>query len=142
MKNMPSNNVPETATVRPGVKWQLVPALGAIALVLPLARMTGLAEVVPSGPWLLTVLVSLVWIGVVGLGRVPRPVLTLTLAGLAYGVAIIPLSAAVSTVLTGTVQGPLVMPIAVVPILLMNGLWGLLAGLLAGAVQRLKGARP
>ncbi|MCC9197135.1 hypothetical protein QNO08_15970 [Arthrobacter sp. zg-Y820] len=95
--------------------------------------MTGLENQIPSGLWLLTALISLAWIGVVGLGRVPRPVLTLTLAGLAYGLHIISFSAVVSTVLTGTVQGPLAMPIAVVPILIMNGLWGLLAA----AVRRL-----
>lgn len=142
--NLPHNNVPNStagkaaAAPRPGVKWQLAAGLGAVALLRPLARMTGLDEQIPSGPWILTVLISLAWIGVVGLGRVPRPVLTLTLAGLAYGLYIIPLSAVVSTVLTGTVQGPLVMPIAVVPILIMNGLWGFLAGLAAAAVQRLR----
>ena len=142
--NLPHNNVPNStagkaaAAPRPGVKWQLAAGLGAIALLRPLARMTGIDGAVPSGPWLLMLLISMVWIGVVGFGRVARPVLTLTLAGLAYGLYIIPLSAVVSTVLTGTVQGPLVMPIAVAPILIMNGLWGFLAGLAAAAVQRLR----
>lgn len=150
MDNIPENTPPNTskstsgeaaAAARPGVKWQLAVGLGAIALLRPLARMTGIDQAVPSGPWLLMVLISLVWIGVVGLGRVTRPILTLTLAGLAYGLFIIPLSAVVSTVLTGDVQGPMVVPIAVIPILIMNGLWGFLSGLLAAAVQRLRGLR-
>lgn len=127
------------AAARPGVKWQLAAGLGAIALLRPLARMTGIDQAVPAGPWMLMLLISMVWIGVVGLGRVARPVLTLTLAGIAYGLFIIPLSAVVSTVLTGDVQGPMVLPIAIAPILIMNGLWGFLAGLLAAAVQRLRG---
>lgn len=132
-----------TANPRPAVSWPLVLGLGALALLRPLARITGAADALgaPTGPLLLTGLVTLVWIGVVGLGRVPRPVLTLTLAGVAYGVYIVPLSAVLSTVLTGTLQGPLAMPIAIVPILVTNALWGGLAGLLALAVQRLRGVQ-
>lgn len=133
------NGTSGSAAARPGVKWQLAAGLGAIALLRPLARMTGIDQAVPAGPWMLMLLISMVWIGVVGLGRVARPVLTLTLAGIAYGLFIIPLSAVVSTVLTGDVQGPMVLPIAIAPILIMNGLWGFLAGLLAAAVQRLRG---
>ncbi|KUG61799.1 hypothetical protein [Kocuria sp. CH-021] len=130
------------ASTRPAVNWLLVLGLGAVALVRPLARVTGAADVLgaPAGPLLLTGLVTAVWIGVVGLGCVPRPVLTLVLAGLAYGVYVIPLSAVLSTVLTGTLQGPVAVPVAVVPILLGNALWGLVAGLLALGVQRLRGA--
>lgn len=141
--NSRQNTPRTTATPRPTVSWPLVLGLGALALLRPLARITGAVDALgtPTGPLLLTGLVTLVWIGVVGLGRVPRPVLTLTLAGLAYGVCIVPLSAVLSTVLTGTLQGPLAMPIAVVPILVTNALWGALAGLLALAVQRLRDVR-
>lgn len=125
------------------MNWVLVLGLGAVALLRPLARITGAADGLgtPAGPLLLTALVTLVWIGVVGLGRVPRPVLTLVLAGLAYGICVIPLSAVLSTVLTGTVQGPVSAPLAIVPILLTNALWGLVAGLLAWAVQHVRRAR-
>lgn len=129
--------------IRPAVNWLLVPGLGAVALVRPLARITGATDGLgtPAGPLLLTGLVTLVWIGVVGLGHVPRPVLTLVLAGLAYGISIIPLSAVLSIALTGTLQGPVATPIAVVPILITNALGGLLAGLLALAVQHLRVTR-
>lgn len=137
-----TNRTGTPASTRPAVNWLLVLGLGAVALVRPLARITGAADGLgtPAGPLLLTGLVTLVWVGVVGLGRVPRPVLTLVLSGLAYGVFVVPLSAVLSTVLTGTLQGPVAAPVAVVPILLTNALWGLVAGLLALAVQHLRGA--
>ncbi|ALU39013.1 hypothetical protein AS188_03790 [Kocuria flava] len=139
-----TNSADSSPTTRPAVNWVLVLGLGAVALVRPLARITGAAEGLgaPAGPLLLTGLVTLVWVGVAGLGRVPRPVLTLVLAGLLYGICVIPLSAVLSTVLTGTVQGPVAVPIAVVPVLLTNALWGLVAGLLALAVQHVRGVRP
>jgi hypothetical protein len=125
--------------IRPAVNWLLVLGLGAVALVRPLARITGATDGLgtPAGPLLLTGMVTLVWIGVVGLGQVPRPVLTLVLAGLAYGIYVVPLSAVLSIALTGTLQGPVAVPIAVVPVLITNALWGLLAGLFALALQHL-----
>jgi hypothetical protein len=131
---------PQGGTVRPGVSWPLVLGLGALALVRPLARVTGLEDSwgTPATALLLTFLVTGTWAAVVGLGRVPRPVLTLTLAGLAYGIYVIPLSAVLSVGLTGTLQGPLAVPFAVVPVLATNALWGAVAGLLALAVQSLR----
>ena len=117
--------------------------LGAIALVRPLARITGADESLgaPAGSLLLTLLVTAVWVAIVGLGRVPRPVLTLTLAGLVYGLAVVPLSAVASTALTGTLQGPIAVPFAIVPILATNAVWGAVAGLLALAVRSARGER-
>ncbi len=114
--------------------------LGAVALVRPLARITGMTDGLgsPAGALLLTVVVTAVWVLVVGLGRVPRPVLVLTLAGVAYGVAIIPLSALLSGVLDGAVSGPLANPLAVVPVLLTNAAWGAFAGVLALGLQQLR----
>lgn len=139
-----TNSADSSPTTRPAVNWVLVLGLGAVALVRPLARITGVADALgtPAGPLLLTGLVTIVWVAVAGLGHVPRPVLTLVLAGLTYGICVIPLSAVLSTLLTGTVQGPFAVPFAVVPVLLTNALWGLVAGVLALAVQHLRGARP
>lgn len=125
----------------PPLSWPLVLGLGAVALVRPLARITGVTDGLgsPTGPVLLTVAVSAVWVLVVGLGRVPRPVLVLTLAGVAYAIAIVPLSAVLSGVLDGTVSGPLANPVAIVPVLLTNAAWGALAGLVALGVQHLRG---
>lgn len=134
---------PRPGGAPPRVSWPLVLGLGAIALVRPLARITGADETLgsPAGSLLLTVLVTAAWVAIVGLGRVPRPVLTLTLAGLAYGLAVVPLSAVASTALTGTLQGAAAVPFAVVPILATNAAWGAVAGLLALAVRSLRGER-
>ena len=132
---------PTTPAARP-LNVPLVLGLGAVALARPLARVTGAVDALgePAGPLLLTVAVPAVWVLVVGLGGVPRPVLTLTLAGVTYAVAVIPLSAVLSSLLDGTLSGPLANPVAVVPLLVTNAAWGAAAGLLALGVQHLRGA--
>jgi len=142
--NQASQASPPRWTVRPSVSWPLVLGLGAIALLRPLARIAGVDDAIgtPSAALLLTLLITGAWLAIVGLGRVPRPVLTLTLAGLAYGFYVIPLSAILSVGLTGTLQGPVDVPFAIIPILVTNALWGAVAGTLALAVQNLRRPRP
>lgn len=120
----------------------LILGLGLLALVRPLASIV----VEQSGHdlgaaprLLLTAAITLVWVAVVGLGRAPRPLLTLVLAGLVYAVAAIVLSGILSPLLLGHPSGPLAQPLAIVPMLLVNALWGLIAGLLALGVRRLRG---
>ena len=120
----------------------LILGLGLLALVRPLASIV----VEQSGHdlgaaprLLLTAAITLVWVAVVGLGRAPRPLLTLVLAGLVYAVAAIVLSGILSPLLLGHPSGPLAQPLAIVPMLLANALWGLIAGLLALGVRRLRG---
>ena len=87
-------------TPRPGmpteqhVSWPLVLGLGSLALLWPLAHLTGLSDGIGQLPTVLTLaaVVAVVWIGSIGLGRVPRPVLTLTLAGAVYGAFLVVLS--------------------------------------------------
>ncbi|MCB7135371.1 hypothetical protein LGQ04_02215 [Cellulosimicrobium marinum] len=74
-------------------------------------------------------LTAALWVGVVGLGRVARPVLTLTLVGLTYGAV----AAAVSA-LVGVGAGRPAWTVA--PALALHAGWGALAGLVAAAVQR------
>jgi hypothetical protein len=126
------------------VPWPLALALGALALIRPLIRIVGTrldAAEPPAVAVLVTLGISLVWIAVVGLTRVARPVLTLVCAGLVYAVLSIVLSGVLSPILTGELQGPLAMPIAIVPVLLVNAVWGAVAGLLALALQRVRGNR-
>lgn len=124
------------------ISWGLVLGLGAVALARPLASITGIAEAIgrPAAPLLLTATITAIWVLAVGLGRAPRPVLTLTLAGVAYAVAVIPLSAILSPLLSGSLQGPATNPAAIVPLLATNALWGAAAGLLAAGLQRLRAA--
>lgn len=109
--------------------WPTVLGLGSLALLWPLT-----ALLLPDGggvPRALAILAvtTLVWVGVVGLGRVPRPVLTLTLTGLVFGVV-----AAVVSALVG-VDGD--RPAwALVPALALDTAWGAGAGVVAAAVQR------
>jgi hypothetical protein len=126
----------------PRLPLLLILGLGLLALVRPLASIVveqSGHELDAAPRLLLTAAITLVWVAVVGLGRAPRPVLTLVLAGLAYAVCAIALSGILSPLLLGHLSGPLAQPLAIVPMLLVNALWGLIAGLLALGVRRLRG---
>lgn len=111
------------------LSWPTVLGLGAMALLWPLTALTGLGG--DGAPRALAVLglTALVWVGVVGLGRVARPVLTLTLAGLTFGVVAVVVSALVG------VDGDRA-AWTLVPALALDTFWGFVAGTLAAAVQR------
>ena len=76
------------------LSWPLIVALALSGLVRPVLSVAGVYDDLgafgrPWAPLLVTLLLALAWVAVVVLARVPRPVLTLTLAGLGYGVAAI-----------------------------------------------------
>ncbi|HIY23283.1 MAG TPA: hypothetical protein H9837_03095 [Candidatus Brachybacterium merdigallinarum] len=143
-------STPVPATSRPprdrapqrSLNWALIIGLGAAALARPTTNMLTdqlgieLGPIVPLG-W--TLVISLVWILVVGLGRTARPLLTLTLTGVFYALFAIVLSAVASTILLGALSGPLAQPLAILPMLLLNALWGLLCGALALALRHARG---
>jgi hypothetical protein len=124
--------------------WPLVVGLGALALVRPLMSIVGLMDELgrPLAPLLATLVISVVWIAVVGLSRVPEPVLTLVFAGLVYAGLSIALSAILSAILTGELQGPLATPFGtgVLSVLVVNALWGAVTGAIALLVRRMRGA--
>ena len=129
-------------TTPPRPSSLLILGLGLLALVRPLASIVveqSGHELGAAPRLLLTAAITLVWVAAVGLGRAPRPLLTLVLAGLVYAVAAIVLSGILSPLLLGHLSGPLAQPLAIVPMLLVNALWGLIAGLLALGVRRLRG---
>lgn len=105
----------------------LIAGLAALALLWPLAELTG----VPRGFGRAAVILSIIamcWIGVVGFGRFPRPVLTLTLTGLGAGL----LAHALSYAFGGGA------PIWALPLsLALQAGWGALAGLAAWGIQAL-----
>ncbi|GAB3266649.1 hypothetical protein [Arthrobacter pigmenti] len=121
--------------------WSLILGLGALALLRPLANIMNISDYFGKGTVALTttVAISLAWILIVGLSRVNHPVLVLVFSGMAYAVYSTILSGILSPILTGELQGPLATPIAIIPILLVNAVWGAVAGLLALGVQRLRG---
>ena len=125
-----------------GITWPLVIGLGALALIRPLLRITGIADALAPGPLApvaTTVLITVVWVAAVLIARVPRPFLTLLHTGVAYGVFAIALSAILSPVLDGRLQGPLTNPFALVTVLLLNAAWGAVAGGIALGIKRTTG---
>lgn len=125
----PGRPVPEE------VSWPVALGLGSLALLFPLADLTGLRNAIGSA---LTVLllfgvVFATWIGVVAFGRVPRPVLTLTLSGSVFGVVLVILAVTLRT--PPDVDGRLLVLGAVIEIARSTGL-GALTGLIAAALQR------
>ena len=123
--------------------WPLIVGMGALALIRPFMNITGLMESLgrPFGPIFLTVVISVVWLAIVVLAKVPKPLLTLVFTGISYGVFAIIISAILSPILTGELAGPfarpLILPFAVVSILVTNALWGLIVGLVAQAIQQM-----
>jgi hypothetical protein len=132
MTSAPSN--PLTA-----VSWPTAAALGTFALLRPLASITGADDLLgkPLTPILLTVIISVVWILVAGLARLRSPFLTVLAAGAIYAVASTALSAILSPLLTGHLQGPLTNPFALVSVFGINLLWGAITGGLAWLLAQL-----
>ncbi len=113
------------------------PGLAALALIRPIMSMVGLSRAIgqPFASIAVTLLISLVWLAVAVRARFSRPIVTLTLTGLVYGVFAVLISAVLSPVLTGQLQGPATNPFAFVSVLLTNAFWGLVVGVIARAVM-------
>jgi hypothetical protein len=137
---LPAQPSPPAPTA-PAVPWGVVAGLSALALLWPLTGLTGVLGTGAPRAFAVIGLTAVVWIGVVGLGRVPRPVLTLTLTGVAYGLVAVALGQLIPAL--GGFGGPGgsgVEPAwTILPALLNDALWGALAGLAAAGVQRLRG---
>lgn len=109
-----------------------------MALLWPLTGLTGVLGTGAPRALVIIGVTAAVWIGVVGLGRVPRPVLTLTLTGVAYGVVAHAIGLLIPAL--GGFGGPGGGPAwTIIPALLSDAFWGALAGLAAAGVQRLRG---
>lgn len=127
------------------LSWPLIIGLGALALIRPLVRIIGHrvdADLGAATPIAITLVISAIWVAVVGIGKTRHPVMTLLFTGLTYAVLSIILSGILSPMIDGRLDGPLANPIAIVPMLLTNALWGLIAGGLALLIQRLRGVKP
>lgn len=125
--------------------WPLILGLGALAMIHPLLATIGSILGSKGNPALsimLSLMISAAWIGVVGLTRVRRPVLTLVFAGLSYAVFSTVFSGMVSPLASGRLQGPLALPPTIIGVLISNAIWGAITGLLALALQRARGFRP
>lgn len=135
---LPARPSPQPALGPAAVPWTLVAGLSALALLWPLTGLTGALGTGAPRALAIIGVTAAVWIGVVGLGRVPRPVLTLTLTGLAYGLVATVIGTLVP-VLSGF--GPGGGPAwTLIPALAFDTMWGALAGVAAAGVQRLRGS--
>ncbi|MDX3727446.1 hypothetical protein [Streptomyces caniscabiei] len=61
--------------------------------------------------------------------------------GVAYALAALLLSAVLSPLLTGRLQGPLAQPRAIVPLFLVNAAWGAFCGACAIGLRKVRGIR-
>lgn len=125
-------------TARPN--WALSAVLGLFALVRPAVRIVASQQEIDLPtlvPLALTVAITVVWVLAAVLTGDRNPVHTLAAAGLVYAVGAVVVSGVLSPLLDGELRGPLANPIAVVPMLVVNVGWGLVAGALALGVQRM-----
>lgn len=130
-----TNNITRTA---PALPWMLILGLASLSLLWPLTTLLGVGNGAPRALTILGITAA-VWIGMVGFGRVRRPVLTLTITGLVYG--FIALVLAGITPGGGGPFGDTTSLWALIPALIMNAGVGALVGLLSLAVQKVIGAR-
>lgn len=123
------------------LQWPLIMGMGALALVRPFLSIVGWMDGLgrPTGPLLVSGLISLAWLAIVVFGRVRQPVLTLIGAGVAYGFFAILISAILAPVQMGAWAGPATNPFATLAVLLTNAFWGALTGSLALLLQKLLG---
>jgi len=120
---------------RPPISWTLVLGLASMALLWPLTGLTGLGGTGAPRAFAIVGLTVVVWIGVVGFGRVARPVATLTLAGLGFGVIALATAALVGA---GGIGADAALWTAI-PALAMDTFYGFVAGLVAAGIQKARG---
>lgn len=122
------------------LSWPLVVGFGSLALLWPVVDVVGLGDALgrPATAVVVLAVVGLAWVLGAGLGGVPRPVATLTLAGATYGVLLLGLSLALGV--RPSVDGRIAVAVAVAEIARSAGL-GAVAGVLAGRIQRSRTGR-
>lgn len=138
MEGMTNDLAPPPPPSRPSLPWPVILGLASLALLWPLTALWGLEQGAPRALTLLG-LTAAVWIGVVGIGRIRRPVLTLTVTGLLHGALLL----VIGGLLAGG-GGPSLDPLHLVmllPALVRDAGIGALLGLVALGVQRVLGPR-
>lgn len=113
--------------------------LGALVLLWPLTSLTGVADLIgaPARAIGVVAIIGTAWVGVVGLGGLPRPILTLVLTGMVGGGYLVAVDLFVGM---GIGSGASVLVAGIILLELIGGgaLWGALAGLVAAGVQKLR----
>lgn len=116
----------------------LILGLGAIALIRPMLKITGIIHLVGEqfGSILMTVLISLVWLFTVVNKNSQYPVRILIFSGITYAVFAIILSGILSPIINGELQGPLTNPLALISVFVTNSIWGLTIGVIALGIRK------
>lgn len=112
--------------------WLLIVGLASLSLLWPLTQLIGIDSGAPRALTIIAI-VAASWIGVVGFGRVPRPVLVLTLTGLGYGIITMLVAATF-----GSHDGPIW---TIFVALVIDTFWGAIAGLVALTIQQMRKPR-
>jgi len=94
------------------------------------------------GPLLVTIFIAASWVGATVMGRVPNPLVTLTIVGAVYGVLAVLLQQIMwNLILNGPPEeAPASVPILItswISIIATNTIWGAFLGLLAVGMRRL-----
>lgn len=121
-----------SSTTRPPLPWLLILGLSSLSLLWPLTALLGLGGGGPRALLIITA-IALTWVCVVGFGRVARPILVLLLVGLGHGI----ITTVVAVVIGGSGRPFFTYPVA----LAIDAFWGVLAGVLALAIQKLRAPR-
>jgi hypothetical protein len=128
--------------------WGTLVALGVTALLRPATRIVEHLSGADWGravPLSLTVIITVLWVLVLGLRRDrlrPGQVLASgVVVGLVYAVLATLLSAVVSPIVDGRLDGPLARPAALPSMVIVNAVWGLVAGALALGLRSFRGPR-
>ena len=122
------------------LNWGLIATLSFIALIRPVMSMLGISEAIgkPVASITATIIISLVWIIAVVFRQEPQPIRTLIFVGIGYGILAIVISGILSPILTGHLQGPLTNPFALIGVLMTNAIWGVITGVIAHGVLKIK----
>ncbi|WP_243430714.1 hypothetical protein DOK78_000633 [Enterococcus sp. DIV2402] len=118
--------------------WTLILGLGALALIRPFFSIVGISELLgkPMVSIGATILITVIWVLVAQ--KTADPIITLGATGVTYGVLAILLSAVLSPMLLGQVQGPILSIYSIISVLMTNLIWGLVAGIIAKILQSIR----
>ncbi|MFK7691344.1 hypothetical protein [Paenibacillus sp. HJGM_3] len=123
--------------MRAKMNGSLIIGLAALALVRPLMDLVGLHDLLgerASGT-IITIGVLIIWLVVVVSRRINRPLLHLMLTGLLYGVFTIVISATFAPLFPSQ---SIANPYAITGIVIVHAIWGVLIGLIAIAIIKIK----
>lgn len=116
------------------LRWDWIAALAAAGLLRPVLSIVGAYDGrKPWAPLVVTALIAVLWVAVVVLARVPRPVPTLTLVGAGYGVLALLLNLVLQPLLASAELIPVP---GIIAMIAFSALEGAVLGLVAVPLQR------